>query len=164
MTGGAKWLGSLPVVFISGFAMLAIGLLIRDSAASIGGDLLDFQMTGADAIARLQELRAVPDGVPTHQFITGRLDMAYPLAYGLFFASLAIRFSKSHSLWFGLPLALGVGFDVAENLTQLQGLAGDEAALGAKTILTPAKFAFVALGMGLALWVCGGTLWRRWRG
>lgn len=164
MTGAAKWLGSLPVVFISGFAMLVIGLLIRSSAASIGGDLLDFQMTGADAIARLHELRSTLNGIEVHQFISGRLDMAYPLAYGLFFASLAIRFSRSHSLLLAVPMALAAGFDVAENLTQLQGLAGDEAALGAKSFLTPVKFAFVALGMAVALWICGTTLWRRRRG
>ena len=144
--------------------MLALGLLIRTSAASIGGDLLDFQMTWSDAIARLNELRDTPKGIEVHRFISGRLDMAYPLAYGLFFASLAIRFSKSHSLMLAVPMAIAAGLDVAENLTQLQGLSGDEAALGAKSFLTPAKFAFVALGMATALWICITSLWRRWRG
>lgn len=154
MTSASKWLGSLPVIFVSGAAMLAIGAAIRMTANGIGGDLLDFQLNGADAIARLQELRTVANGLEAHQFISGRLDMAYPFAYGLFFASLAMRFSKSHSLLFALPMALAIVFDISENLVQLQGLAGNDEVLHAKTYLTPAKFGCVAAGMLLAIWFC----------
>ncbi|MCI4646307.1 MAG: hypothetical protein MRY64_16120 [Hyphomonadaceae bacterium] len=161
MMSPAKWLGSTPVILISGLVMLALMIQIRLAAQQIGGDLLDFQLTGEAAIARLSELRELPQGIAVHKFISGKLDMAYPLAYGLFFASLAIRFSQTHRVIFILPMLFAAGLDIAENLTQLQGLAGNEAALNAKTVLTPLKFAMAGLGILLALWCCGRALARR---
>lgn len=142
-----------PVIALLGCIMLALMISIRLSASQIGGDLLDFQMTGEAAIARLNVLRETPQGIAVHTFITGRLDMAYPVAYSLFFASLTLRFGGARGPLLALPILLAAGVDFAENMTQLQALAGDTAALHAKTWLTPIKFALVGIGIVIALWL-----------
>jgi hypothetical protein len=46
---------------------------------------------------------------------------------------------------------LGVGLDFIENAAQIAALGGMADALGVKTLVTPAKFTLVYLGIALAL-------------
>lgn len=107
----------------------------------IEGELLDRQMSGAAANLRMAQMEASHRRY--HLLGTATVDMVYPLAYGAFFAGLLIR-CGAHPWWLGC-LALGMGCDWVENLTQIVSLSGWANLLAAKSVLTPVKFTALLL-------------------
>lgn len=154
MTRPGSALASLPV--LSGLFALTVGLHIAIHWAKrfAGGDLLDFRLTGEGATALLAEMAATPGQTEAHLWITATLDMLYPVAYGALVLGLCLRYAPRRPLVYAAPILLAAGLDLAENAVQLSALLGSSAMLGAKTLLTPGKFVFAAIGSVIAtgLW------------
>ena len=123
-----------------------------------GKPLLDFLMTGAAANERLAAMSA--DAKQAHFWGTVLNDTAYPIAYGSLLAGLAFRFGAP-KLIYGLPTLSGVMLDLAENTVQALALSDTANLLFLKSIITPLKFAMVAVAAGLALALIVRALWRK---
>ncbi len=130
-------------------AMIAIGYSFGPVQKAIGGPLLDMMWSGADASARLAEMNT--DQKRAHLLATVLNDTAYPLAYGGLFAGLIWRFAGSSRRWLIVPPLAAIVVDLAENLVQALALAGNDALLGLKDVLTPAKFALSLIAVVLVL-------------
>ncbi len=130
---------------LAGFfvAMLAIGYSFSFVQTATGGELLDMVFTEAKAKARLDDMSA--DQKRAHLWATLINDTAYPLAYGGLFAGLIWRFAGSRRRWFVIPALAVIVADLAENATHALALTGNDALIGLKDFLTPAKFGLFLL-------------------
>ena len=138
-----------PVLWTLFVAQLVIGALFGVFAEAAGGTLLDTirdPQAARDLIAGL-----TPAQRQAHLWITAGLDTLYPLAYGGFFAGMALRFFGESGKWLSLPAFAVILVDLAENTTQALALTGIADGLGAKAILTPAKFGLFMLAAVIAL-------------
>lgn len=149
-------LGKLPVLALTGIVMVAAHIAIQVFAQGTGGHLLDFQLTGAAALATFDALKSIPNAVGVHLYISAGIDMVYPFAYSAFVGGLCMRYGAARGAQFAAPILLAAGLDIAENVSQIMALTGNPDALHAKTVLTPAKFGFAAIGSAIAIW-----LWAR---
>ena len=86
-----------------------------------------------------------------HFWITVLLDTAYPLAYGGFFAAMALRFFGRYGPLAALPALATIIVDLTENTVQALALSGAADALDAKSWLTPLKFGLFFLAAAIAL-------------
>lgn len=148
-------LASLPVLVATGLAMVALHAALHLWKAATLGELLDLKWTAAGARDLIARLAATPGGTEAHLWLTASADMAYPLAYGAFVAGLCTRYGPARPVTFALPILVGAGFDLAENVVQIAALSGAGEVLWLKSVLTPAKFLFVMAGsaIAIALWL-----------
>lgn len=133
---------------ISFAAMVLLAGLLRQTGDAIGG-LLDMTMTGASARALLGQLSPWQRDVHAHATLI--YDGLYPLAYGAFFAGLAIRLGGRSARWVAFVMLAGMLADYAENIVQLLALSGRGDLLDAKTVLTPVKFALCGVAIAATL-------------
>lgn len=131
-------LARTSIIALSFAAMVLLGALLRQTGETIGG-MLDLTLNGADA--RVLLARLTPWQRDVHAHATLIYDGLYPLAYGAFFAGLAIRLGGPRARWIAWVMLGGMVADYAENAVQLLGLSGRADWLDAKTLLTPVKFA-----------------------
>ncbi|MEL6662976.1 MAG: hypothetical protein AAFR33_08230 [Pseudomonadota bacterium] len=151
-------LGTLPVLAVSGTIMVVTHLVIHTFfVPGTGGTLLDFQLTGAAAQDALMLIKSRPNAVGIHLYLSAGVDMLYPLAYGIFVAGLCFRYGAPRGGLYALPILAAAGFDIAENVVQVIALTGDPEILALKTVLTPAKFGFAAIGSLIAIWLWART-------
>ena len=75
-----------------------------------------------------------------HIWTTATLDVAYPLMYGAFFIGTTVRVFKKKGVFWTIPAMLVIPTDLAEGVTQVLLLNGNEAIAWLKEILTPVKF------------------------
>jgi hypothetical protein len=141
-------LARTSILAISFAAMIVLAALLRQTGEAIGG-LLDMQMTGA--AARDLMARYTPYQRDVHAHATLLYDGLYPLAYGAFFAGLAIRLGGRSARWVAWTMLAGMIADFAENSIQLLALGGRADLLGAKTVITPLKFALTGTAVLAAL-------------
>lgn len=125
----------------------------------------DLQMI-LDELSNPDQIRAVVAGMTAeqragHWWMTLVLDYAYPLAYGTFFAGLALRNFDKVGLWIALPAFLSMPADMIENTIQLFILSGDDALIGVKTIVTPIKLITFVLAAIIALLGIGFAVYQR---
>ncbi len=115
---------------------------------SVGGTNLD----GVGPVLEVQQLLASMSETQksSHFRMTLWLDMLFPLAYGGFFAGVALRNFEKLGVWLAIPALLVIPIDIAENIIQLIALSGNESLLVAKSILTPAKFALFYIAAVIA--------------
>lgn len=139
-------LSRTPAIIGSFVAMMAIGASFGLVTPALGGTMLDMQMNAADARAYLATLD--PSQRHLHLFATLVQDTAYPLAYGAFLGAIAARAFGNRFAW---PAMLAAASDLVENAAQSAALQGAEAALAAKTVLTPLKFGLFMLAALVAL-------------
>ena len=110
-----------------------------------------------DEISDPDQIRAVvgamtPEQMSAHWWMTLVLDYFYPLAYGTFFAGLALRYFGASGIWIAVPSIIVVPADIVENTIQLFILSGDFSLIWVKAIATPIKLvsfivaALIALG------------------
>ena len=136
-------------------ATVLITLAFPPLAASWELTLLD----GVASPDRVRELIAgmTPEQRTAHAWITGTLDVAYPLVYGSFFAGMALRFFPRVGAGLGAFIALVIPVDLFEGLVQILALTGQADWVATKAFVTPLKVglflagALVALA-GLARW------------
>jgi hypothetical protein len=140
------WLFVATAVLTAVFVFLIVGL----------------GLTFIDGIADPAYARQVVAGMPAdersiHAWLTGTLDVAYPIAYGTFFAASTLYFfpvAGHYLAW--LPL-LAIPVDLLEGVVQILALSGAADWLSAKAVLTPLK-AFL-FWCGLATTLAG---WLKW--
>jgi hypothetical protein len=125
-----------------------------------------FGLTLLDAVADPAEARALIAGLTgeqrqAHAWITGTLDVAYPLAYGALFLGAALRFFPRKGVLLAIPILIGIPADFLEGLVQILALTGQVDWLAAKAVLTPVKGGTFVYGAVLALL---GVALRGWRG
>ncbi len=115
-----------------------------------------FDLQILDELSDPDQIRALvaamtSEQISAHWWMTLLLDYLYPLAYGGFFAGLALRYFNSFAPWIAIPAMVVVPADVIENTIQLLILSGDQSLLAMKAIVTPIKLvsflvaAFIAL-------------------
>jgi hypothetical protein len=151
-------LARTSVLAISFAAMVLLGGLLRQTGDAIGG-LLDMTLDATSARALLVQLSPYQRDVHAHA--TMLYDGLYPLAYGAFFAGLAIRLGGRRARWIALVMLAGMITDYAENIVQLLALSGRADLLDAKTVLTPLKFALTGVAVIATLVLAGRTGLRR---
>ena len=115
-----------------------------------------FGLTLLDAVADPTEARALVEGLTkeqrqAHAWITGTLDVAYPLAYGALFLGATLRFFPRKGALLAIPILIGVPADFLEGLVQLLALTGQVDWLAAKAVLTPVKGGAFVYGAVMAL-------------
>ena len=125
-----------------------------------------FGLTLLDALADPAEARALIRGLTddqkeAHAWITGTLDVAYPLAYGALFLGATFRFFPRKGALLAIPILIGVPADFLEGLVQILALTGQVDWLAAKAVLTPVKGGAFVYGAVLTLL---GVALRGWRG
>lgn len=118
-------------------------------APNVGGQYLDSIWSGAGAEAHFQAMTAPQRSA--HFWITVLLDTAYPLAYGGFFAAMALRFFGRFGRLAAVPAFATILVDLTENTVQALALSGAVDALEAKGWLTPMKFYLFDLAAIIAL-------------
>ncbi|KCZ88373.1 hypothetical protein [Hyphomonas johnsonii] len=138
-----------PVLIGSFILMIVVAAGFVWARGFMDGTFLDLEMSGPAAMQRLSEM--TPDQRNVQFWTTLVLDTLFPLAYGGFFGGLAARFGGSRRLLATLPMLLGVGFDFAENITQVLAVKGFDSLLAAKTFLTPVKFGLVDIGIVIGI-------------
>tara|TARA_R110002074_G_C12243227_1_gene639484 strand:+ start:179 stop:682 length:504 start_codon:yes stop_codon:yes gene_type:complete len=128
-----------PAVIILSF-LVAIALVFGFQAWTplVGGEILDRVASVEATTALLSSMTEAQKD--SHFWMTLLLDYAFPVAYGAFFAGLALRFPGRFGVALAIPAFLVFGFDVAENTVQLIALTGEHGLLFLKALLTPAKF------------------------
>jgi len=115
-----------------------------------------FGLTLLDAMADSTEARALIEGLTgeqrqAHAWITGTLDVAYPLAYGALFLGATLRFFPRRGTLLAIPVLIGVPADLLEGLVQILALTGQADWLAAKAVLTPVKGGAFVYGAVMAL-------------
>ncbi|MEM1228912.1 MAG: hypothetical protein AAGI15_00115 [Pseudomonadota bacterium] len=101
-----------------------------------------------------------PEQRVTHAWITGTLDVAYPLAYGALFVGSAYAFYGRMGPYLAAVLAVAVPTDLLEGVVQILALTNTVDWVDAKALLTPLKMGLVYLGLlttvlGWAIWLLG---------
>jgi len=95
------------------------------------------------AVAAMSE-----EQLSAHWWMTLVLDYFYPLAYGSFFAGLALRNFGDAGVWAAIPAMIVVPADMIENTIQLLILSGDQSLIWVKAIVTPIKLVtFITAGL-----------------
>lgn len=147
-------LSSTPGIVLSGVAMIFTGFGFGVLTPMVGGVLLDQLMTGSAAAELITTL--TPAQIDTHFWTTVLLDSAYPIAYGAFAIGLLARLGRQWRRWTIVPAVVAVVTDFIENTVQAMALAGNDALLVAKDVLTPLKFGSLLVALvlilGLAIW------------
>lgn len=132
-------LSRASTIWISGLVFLgltiAFGIVIRIYDLHIIDEISD-----PDAV-RAVIASMTPEQRTAHFYMTLILDMPYPLAYGVFYAGLALRFFGRAGVWLALPAFICIPADLIENTVQLLVLAGQENWLWLKALMTPLKLA-----------------------
>ncbi|ESZ88755.1 MAG: hypothetical protein Q27BB25_02630 [Blastomonas sp. CACIA14H2] len=140
--------------------MVLLGGLMRQTGDALGG-MLDLTLTGTQARTLLERLS--PWQRDIHAHATLLYDGLYPLAYGAFFAGLAVRLGGAKARWIALVMLGGMIADYAENIVQLLALSGRADWLDAKTLLTPLKFALTGTAVFATLVLAIRAAWARVR-
>ena len=136
-------------------ATVLITLAFPPVAGNWGLTLLD----GVASPEQVRELIAgmTPEQRTAHAWITGTLDVAYPLAYASFFAGAALRFFPKAGGVLAIFALLAIPVDLFEGLVQILALTGRADWVATKSFITPLKMVLFLGGMaftllGLARW------------
>lgn len=119
-----------------------------------------------DEISDPEQIKAVvaamtPEQRSAHWWMTLSLDYFYPLAYGAFFAGLALRYFGAAGIWLAIPSMIVVPADIIENTVQLFILSGDHSLIGVKAIATPIKLVSFIVAALIALIALIFAVYRR---
>jgi hypothetical protein len=138
-----------PVIWGLFVAAILIWLGFSIFAEAVGGTFLDTianEERSRTLIAGLSEVQR-----SAHFRVTIFLDTAFPIAYGGFFAGMALRFFGKYGPIAALPALATAIVDLTENTVQALALSGAADALDAKAWLTPLKFDLFFLAAAIAL-------------
>ena len=96
-----------------------------------------------------------------HSWMTGTLDVAYPLAYGAFFVGMALRFFGRWRALLALPGVMVVPVDLTEGVIQILALQGMDGIVWAKAYITPLKLYLWFAALGISILAAAIALKRR---
>lgn len=139
-SGSILWM--LLVVCVA--MLLAMGMV----ADSWGLQLLDGLYSADEARAVVSQMSSEQKAV--HAWLTGTLDVLYPLLFGALLCGVALRFFPKQGSYLALPVLAGVLMDLVENVVQILALTGTYDLLAAKAFVTPAKMVFFIVAMLIA--------------
>ena len=111
--------------------------------------ILDEFSDPVESRARLAAMS--PSQMTSHWWMTLLLDYAYPLAYGGFFAGLALRFFGKAGLLLAAPAFIAIPADMIENTLQLFILTGQSGLIEVKSVVTPIKLVSFLIAALIAL-------------
>lgn len=140
-----KHKGLIMKVFLTdGKTIVWSGLGFLALTIGFGIWIQQYDLQIIDEISDPDQIRAVvaamtPEQMSAHWWMTLLLDYFYPLAYGAFFAGLALRYFGGAGIWIAIPAMIVVPADMIENTIQLLILSGDFSLIGVKTVATPIK-------------------------
>ena len=138
-----------PVIWTLFVLQILIGLGFGVFNGAVGGTYLDTITTDTGARALMDGMTAAQRSA--HFWVTVLLDTAYPLAYGGFFAGMALRFFGRFGKIAAFPAFATIIVDLTENTVQALALSGAADVLAAKDWLTPLKFLFFMIAAAIAL-------------
>jgi hypothetical protein len=152
-----------------GSVIVATGLAFLGLTLAFGVWIEAYDLHIIDEISDPDQIRAVVAAMSdeqrsAHWWMTLVLDYFYPLAYGGFFAGMALRFFGKAGPWLALPALICIPADVIENTVQLFILAGDDSLIWLKAIMTPLKLAAFIPAALIALIGLGIAAYRRFGG
>ena len=150
----------------NGKTIVFLGLAFLALTLGFGAWIQAYDLNIIDEISDPDQIRAVvaamtPEQRSAHWWMTLVLDYFYPLAYGGFFAGMALRFFGKAGPLLALPSFICIPADIIENTVQLFILAGDESLIWLKAIMTPLKLATFIPAALIALAGIGIALYRR---
>lgn len=127
-----------------------------------------WKLTLLDAMSDPEQVRATIAALSAeqrtaHAWITGTLDVLYPLVYGALFIGSAYAFYGSYGRLVALPYYVLVATDLLEGIVQILALNGVADWVDAKAVLTPLKTGLFLLGVLTTVigWI--SWLWKRIR-
>lgn len=128
-----------------------------------------WQLTLLDGLSDPDQVRQVLSAMSSeqrvaHAWITGTLDVAYPLAYGALFIGSACAFFPSVGHVVGWLMVLLIGVDLVEGVVQIAALLDTVDWIDAKAFLTPLKSGLFMLGLAVMVAGWGAWLVRRFFG
>ena len=105
-----------------------------------------------DEMYHAEKIRAHIDAMnpqqrSVHAWMTGTLDVAYPLIYGAFFIGVAVKAFGRYALWLALPSIGVIPADLIEGFAQIMLLTGHENFMAVKLIATPTKLVLFVTGL-----------------
>ncbi len=147
---------SQPPVLWALFAATVVITLLFPLLAGI------WQLTLVDPISAPDAVRAVIGSMSqeqktAHAWITATLDVAYPLAYGLLFAGVALHFFERYGAYLALAGLLAIPVDLFEGVVQVLALTDAADLVDLKALLTPLKSGLFIAGLLFCL-----VAWARW--
>lgn len=118
--------------------------------------------TFIDSISSPTELRNIiyemsAEQKISHAWATSTLDVAFPIAAGLLFAGVALRFFPKYGIYLALPGFLAIPTDLFEGVIQILALTDTIDLLNLKAIVTPVKAILLLSGLAIAV-----IAWARW--
>ena len=142
------------------------GLAFVGLTIAFGIWIQNYDLNIIDEISDPEQIKAVvaamtPEQRSAHWWMTLSLDYFYPLAYGAFFAGLALRYFGAAGLWLVIPSMIVVPADIIENTVQLFILSGDHSLIGVKAIATPIKLVSFIVAALIALIALIFAVYRR---
>lgn len=156
-----KFLTRTPVIWSLGLATVAL-------TVAFGFWIRAYDLHILDRISSADEIKAVVAAMSdvqktSHWWMTLVLDYAYPLAYGGFFAGLALRGFGKLGVLAAIPAFICIVADIIENTAQLMILKGMESPIAIKTVMTPLKVWTFLIAAVIALVALLVLIWRWWR-
>jgi hypothetical protein len=146
-------LSETRTLWFSFVLMMVIALAFQIISQQFGLTLLDGIVDPGEA---RELLATISDSHRTlHLWVTTTLDVAYPAAYGAFFAGTALRFFPRLGIWLMAPVAALVAIDLLEGIVQVVALLEFKDWLNTKAVLTSTKFLLVnyCLLLTLSAWL-----------
>ncbi len=123
-----------------------------------------------DAISSPEEVRMVIADMTqeqrvVHAWTTATVDVAYPLAYGFYFAATTLKFFPQYGKYLAVLPRLAIPVDICEGIVQVMALMDVADFIGAKAILTPVKSILFLAGFFFSVaawfkWVYGKVMSR----
>ena len=149
-----------------GRTIVWMGLTFLGLTIAFGMWIQRYDLQIIDELSDPDQIRAVvaamsPEQLSAHWWMTLVLDYFYPLAYGGFFAGLALRYFGSAGIWLAIPAMICVPADVIENTIQLFILSGDQSLIDVKSVVTPIKLVTFIIAALIALAALVFAVYRR---
>ena len=145
---GKSWITN--DVTLWGALILTVSLFgtIQLAARRLGLTLLD----GIASPSRAREIldQMSQNHKKAHVWITGTLDVAFPLSYGGLFAGSTLRFFPEYGIYLALPALLAIIADLTEGVIQILALTDTADFLDLKKYVTPFKFGMGIIGLVIA--------------
>lgn len=115
--------------------------------------IIDEMYDPAQVVAHIDAM--TPTQSTVHAWMTGTLDVAYPLVYGAFFVGMALRFFGRFGPWLAIPGVAVVPVDLTEGVVQILLLNGHDSVAWLKAYITPLKLGLWFAALFIALVAVG---------
>ena len=144
-----NFLRRTPVIWTLFVLMIVTGIGFGFFRSDVGGVYLDTSSSMVQSREIIAGMSA--EQRDTHFWVTVTLDTAFPLAYGGFFAAMALRYFSGLGGAAAMPALATIIVDLTENTVQALALHGTVDVLDTKEWLTPLKFGLFFLAAAIAL-------------